>query len=133
MKSPIKTKLVNVSDLTEKEKDAIRSGETAMVVPHRPVFSNRMFTISLALLVFALIAPIWLGINGLMYGGLGLAAIGWMLLYKLQCGVDASNKTQAAVAIATLKLVINQLLKALDSYKENEQSGEGESKGTSEE
>lgn len=95
---------------------------------HKSSFSNRFYTVSLALLVVGLFAQIWVPISALMYSAAGIAAIIWMTMYKMQCDLYASLKNMANITKQVDMAIIQHMMKEVKKQGVIDE----ESKGTSE-
>jgi len=110
-------------NLTEAQQKAIAEG-TAFAVPiAKPKISNRLFTIALALLVFAGIAPFSMGgISLLIYFAALFSAGGWMLLAKIYDSQYANIITARHVDAGIFRHIIHEqaelVVKQQDRLKE---------------
>lgn len=80
----------------------------ALEVP-KATMSNRAFTVYAAIIVGAMMVPIWIPLNSIAFLGASLGALGWMSLYWYEGHVHARTKLRADVASATLDRVFQLL------------------------
>ena len=93
--------------LTDDEKKAIAVGEAFAVPIAKSKISNMLFTVALALLVFAAIVPsVMSGFSVLMYYSALLGAAGWLVLAKIYANMNAHMITSARITKGITEMLI---------------------------
>jgi hypothetical protein len=111
--------------LSPEQRKAYEDGNAIAVKVYQPVLSNRMFTVAAAILVGMLLAPIWVPISGLMYAGMGIAALLWMVLFKAASNIVCKLRTQLEIEKGMTNFIRDAIQKTLEKQGLNAYDNEG--------
>jgi hypothetical protein len=120
-KSPIKIETVaSMNKLNEEQQKSLEDG-TAVAIPVRSTsFSDRRFTIALAIAVGATVLPFWTGVSGLLFGGIAVSNILWIVMCKIQADLFTRELMKQDIMGAVHKQVIRYLAEPTVSKGEKE-------------
>ena len=102
---------------------AVRNGDAIVVKMHKPSMSNRFFAIVAALIVTAMLLPLFTTVSTFMYICATLAALGWAILYK--------NSTNEIAMLETALDIESTMLSGVLKHLKTQGLTEQETNGTS--
>lgn len=103
----------------ELQKD-IEEGNVIAVPMARPNMSSTFFTVALAILCVGTVTPLFIPANGFIVMGLGIAAIGWLLMYAVSDHISCKWQNQFRLADGLLEGTSIQLAKSLQKQEDTE-------------
>jgi len=100
----------------------LEDGSVLAIEVPKPTMSNRWFTVCAALIVGAMLVPIWVPLTSVAFLGAAFGALGWMFLYWFEGHSHAVTKLKMSIAVGTLDRVFQLLDNKdnLDGTKEGE-------------
>ena len=109
--------------LPEDVQKGLDDGSVVALEVEAPSMSNRWFTVIAALLVFAMMAPIWIPVTAFMYECVAFAALSWAALYWLETKKSAALKMNWMIERAISK----QICELIDTAKNKDGTFDDES------
>jgi len=112
MNDNLKLKPEDIEKLPENFQKGLQDGSVVALEVDPPSMSNRLFTITAALLVGAMLGPIWIPVNLLMHEVGLIAALGWCFLYWQETKRSSEHKMYAKIHQAVAQRLLHILEKA---------------------
>lgn len=98
----------------------IEEGNIVAVPMARPNMSSTFFTVALAILFAGTMTPLLIPVNGFIVVGLGLAAIGWLLMYAVSDRLSCNWQNKYRLADGLLEGISIQLAKSLKKQEDTD-------------
>ena len=103
-----------LKELTPEQQKAYHDGKAIAVRMHETRFSTRMYTVAAALLVVAMLFPLWAPVSTLMYVLMGVATLTWMTLFKLTADMTAKLLTQLEIEKGMTNFIKDAIQRTLE-------------------
>ena len=105
MNNKVKLTDEQMKQLPEDVQKGLIDGSVVALEVSVPSMSNRWFTVVAALLVFAMLSPIWIPVSIIMFEAALFGAIGWATMYWLETKRSATMKINWQIEQAISKMI----------------------------